>query len=86
MRTVSTWASSGIDGDRTSCNTVIVDSDSASVVSRIISLSPLMVVERMQSPRPDDVEGPGGDDAGSERRKLTLEVDTRNVRTGPLCR
>jgi hypothetical protein len=33
MRTVITWASSGTNGDRTSCTTFIVDFDSESVVS-----------------------------------------------------
>src|SRR6185437_13759775 len=45
MRTVNTWASPGINDDRTSCTTFIVDFDSESVVSRDIRF-PIMVAKR----------------------------------------
>ena len=86
MRTVITWASSGINGGAVlpATRLLLISIRSQSYPATFVI--PLMVVERMHSPRPVDVEGPVGDDAGSERRKLTLEVDNGNVGTGPLCR
>src|SRR6516165_9943253 len=55
MRTVNTWASSGINGDRTSCTTFIVDFDSESVVSCNICY-PSYGAKRTHSRTPDDVK------------------------------
>ena len=49
MTTVITWASSGINGDRTSCITAIVDCDCASQSYPATFVIPLTVLKRTHS-------------------------------------
>jgi hypothetical protein len=72
MRTVITWASSGINGDRTSCTTFIVDFDAESVVSS--NCYPSYGCETDAQPDPVDVKRV----VGRPRRIGAKQADARS--------